>query len=101
MTPTQLSSKQRAHLRALAHKLKPVVHVGSDGVTDAVVKSAEEALSSRELLKAKVRDGAPEDTATTARQLAERLPGALVPLTTGRTFVLFRPSPENPVIQLP
>lgn len=101
MALSSLTSKQRAHLRALAHRLKPVIHVGAEGVTNAVVKSVEEALRSRELLKARVTDGAPEDTRTTARQLAERLPGALIPLTTGRTFVVYRPFAENPEIQLP
>ncbi|MGY8777186.1 MAG: YhbY family RNA-binding protein, partial [Longimicrobiales bacterium] len=34
---TQLTSKQRAHLRKLAHHLKPIVLVGGDGVTDALI----------------------------------------------------------------
>ena len=98
---SKLTSKQRAFLRSLAHKLKPVVHIGSDGVTDAVVRSVEEALSARELLKARVLDGAPEDPEATAALLAERLPGVLIPLTTGRTFVVYRPFPDDPEIQLP
>lgn len=101
MHTSDLTSKQRAYLRSLAHKLKPIVHVGADGVTDAVVKSAEEALGSRELLKARVTDGAPEDTRTTAQALADRIAGAQIPLTTGRTFVVYRPFPEDPVIRLP
>ncbi|NIP78749.1 MAG: hypothetical protein GWM90_05915, partial [Gemmatimonadetes bacterium] len=35
-TITELTSRQRAHLRSLAHHLKPILHVGADGVTDAV-----------------------------------------------------------------
>lgn len=96
-----LSSKQRAYLRSLAHKLDPVVHIGTGGVTDAVVTSVEETLTSRELLKVRVLDGAPEDTKATARQLEARMADVQVPLTTGRTFVLYRAFAEEPEIKLP
>ncbi len=98
---TKLTSKQRAFLRSMAHKLKPVVHIGSDGVTDAVVRSVEEALNSRELLKARVLENAPDDAKATAAKLVERLPGVTVPLTTGRTLVIYRPFAEDPEIKLP
>lgn len=98
---SSLTSKQRAHLRSLAHRLKPVVHIGNEGVTDAVIRSVEEALNTRELLKARVLDGAPEDVRSTAHQLAERLPGVEVPMTTGRTIIFYRAFPEEPEIKLP
>ncbi|MGB1658623.1 MAG: YhbY family RNA-binding protein, partial [Longimicrobiales bacterium] len=37
----RLTSRQRAHLRKLAHHLKPIVLVGGDGVTAAVLNSVE------------------------------------------------------------
>ena len=49
----QLNSRQRAHLRSLAHPLKPVLLVGKEGVTDASIRSLEEALNTRELIKLK------------------------------------------------
>ena len=96
-----LTSKQRAHLRSLAHNLKPILHVGTDGVTEAVVESVAEAFNTRELMKVKVQQGAPEDVRTTADQLAARLIDVEVPQTIGRTIVLYRPDPENPEIELP
>jgi RNA-binding protein len=96
-----LTSKQRAHLRSLAHHLKPILHVGSDGVTDAVVRSVEEAFNTRELLKVKVQDGAPLDAREAGRTLAERIEGAHLPQTIGRTIVLYRPFPDDPEIRLP
>ena len=96
-----LTSKQRAFLRSLAQRLKPVVHIGSGGVTDAVVRSVEDALRTRELLKARVLEGAPETVRATADQLARRLPGVHVPVTTGRTIVVYRAFAENPEIELP
>ena len=96
-----LTSKQRAYLRSLAHTLQPVVHVGSEGLSPGVVRSIEDALNTRELLKVRVLDGAPMDAKGVARALPARLPGVRVPMTTGRTFVVYRPFPENPEIRLP
>ena len=71
MAPEKLSSKQRSHLRSLAHDLDPVVHVGKEGITDPVLKSADNAFNTRELMKVKVLDGSPRDTQDTGRALAE------------------------------
>jgi len=98
---TELTSKQRAHLRSLAHHLKPVVHVGSDGVTDALLKTVEEAFNTRELLKVKVLEGAPQGPRETADRIVAALEGVHVPQTIGRTVVLYRPHPEEPEIVLP
>ena len=99
MTP--LTSKQRAHLRSLAHHLKPVVHVGHEGVTDAVLRSVEEAFNTRELLKMKVLENAPEEARDTADEIVAALEGVEVAQTIGRTVVLYRPFPEEPEIRLP
>ena len=96
-----LTSRQRAHLRSLAHSLKPILHVGTDGVSDAVVESVEEAFNTRELLKVKVHESAPLDVDQAAAALAARILDAHVPQTIGRTIVLYRPFPDDPEIRLP
>lgn len=98
---THLTSKQRAHLRSLAHHLKPIIQVGSDGVTDALLKTVAEAFNTRELLKVKVPEGAPEGPRETGDRIAASLEGVDVPQTIGRTVVLFRPHPEDPAIRFP
>ena len=40
----ELTSKQRAQLRGLANSLTPIVHIGKEGITEAVVKQTDEAL---------------------------------------------------------
>ena len=52
--PTTLTNKERAHLKARAHALEPVVHIGGAGVTDALVAEVERALTAHELIKVKV-----------------------------------------------
>lgn len=97
----QLTSKQRAHLRSLAHSLKPVAHVGHEGLEPAVLGSIEEAFNTRELLKVKVLENAPEGARDTGSAIAEALPGVHVAQTIGRTVVLYRPDPDAPEIRLP
>lgn len=88
-----LSSKERAALRAEAHHLDPAVHVGHQGLTDALRQTLDDALRTRELVKvamAKTTDVSPKDA---AYQLAEQL-GADVVQTIGRTCTLYRENPD-------
>lgn len=96
-----MTSKQRAHLRGLAHRLKPVVRVGGDGVSEAFLAALAEAFNTRELLKVKVLEGAPVDARAAADEITTRLPGIEVPQVIGRTIVLYRPFPDEPRIRLP
>jgi len=98
---TDLTSKQRAHLRSLAHHLKPIVQVGADGVSDALLKTVREAFNTRELLKVKVLEGAPEGARETGDRIVAALEDVHVAQTIGRTVVLYRPDPEEPEIRLP
>lgn len=96
-----LTSRQRAHLRSLAHDLKALLHVGTEGITDAVADSVEEAFNTRELLKVKVLENAPADVDEAASQIAARIENVHVAQTIGRVAVLYRPFPEEPEIRLP
>ena len=63
-----LSSKQRAYLRSLANSEQPILHAGKNGVSDAMLKQADDALAARELIKGRVLESSP----VTPRELAER-----------------------------
>ena len=85
----ELTSKQRAQLRAIANDLQPVVHIGKDGISDALVKQADEALEAREIVKCK------ENSLLTAREacdeLSRRTRSEQVQVI-GSKFVLYRTS---------
>jgi len=49
-----LTSKKKQQLKAQAHKLKPVVLIGNQGLTPAVIKELERALNDHELIKLRV-----------------------------------------------
>ena len=96
----ELTPKQRAHLRGLAHHLDPVVHIGRDGISEAVIRQIDEQLAHHELIKVKLGEGAPLDRA----EAAEKLPvavGAQLVQNIGRLFVLYRAHPDDPQIELP
>jgi len=84
----------------LAHHLKPVVVVGKEGLSEAVVGEIDDALAHHELIKVKLGEGAPLDR----KAALAALPGATraeVVQNLGRNFVLYRPDPEEPRIVLP
>ena len=49
-----LTGKERAMLKSESHDYKPVVNIGKFSLTDEVIKSIEEALDARELIKIKI-----------------------------------------------
>lgn len=96
----ELSPRQRAQLRSLAHPLKPVFHIGKDGITETSLRSLQEAFNGRELLKVKVQAAAPLTAAEAGAELASRLDDVHHVQTIGRTVVLYRRHPERPEIEL-
>lgn len=95
-----LTSKQRAYLRGLANGLDPILHMGKGGLSDAMIRQADDALTARELLKGKALEAAPISAIETAQAIAEAV-GAEVVQVVGRTFVLYRRNEKEPQIQLP
>jgi len=90
-----LTSAQRKALRGRAHELDPVVQVGHGGVTEAVLRQVDEALTAHELIKVRLRE--PEDKKGDAAALAAGTASALCGLV-GHTVILYRPHPERPRI---
>jgi len=92
-----LTSRQRAFLRGTAHVLEPVVHVGQAGVSDAVLRSVDEALTAHELIKVRLHE--PDDKKADAAALAAGTGAELCGLV-GHTVILYRPDPDDPKIVL-
>jgi RNA-binding protein len=87
-----LTSKQRQFLKAQAHKLKPVMHVGKGGVTPAQAAELDVMLESLELVKIKINQNSFEDEETAAKALCAAVPGLEHVWTIGHTMLFFRPS---------
>lgn len=89
-----MTSKQRAHLKSLAMNIDPVVRIGKDSLTPDIVKSAEEALNARELVKVAVLNNCFDDLKDLAEKLSERTKSQVVQII-GRRIVLYKPA-EDP-----
>ncbi|MDD9195905.1 ribosome assembly RNA-binding protein YhbY [Aliivibrio sp. S3MY1] len=94
-----LSTKQKQHLKGLAHNLKPVVMMGSNGLTEAVVAEIEIALNHHELIKVKIASE-DRDTKQLIVEAIIRETEAEKVQVIGKTLVLFRAS-EARKIEIP
>ena len=95
MPAITLTPAQRKQWRSQAHHLDPVVLVGADGLTAAVLKEADAALAAHGLIKIRMfcDDRAERESALT--HLAERL-GAAPVQHIGKLLVLWRPRADKP-----
>ena len=86
-----LTSKQRAQLRGLANGIDTILIVGKDGIGGNLVKQADSALETRELIKGKVLENALMSAREAAEELAPLTRSEVVQVI-GTKFVLYRPS---------
>ena len=80
-------------LRAIGHKLKPVVTVAGNGLTEGVVAELDRALNDHELIKVKLAVGSRETRTAIAGQICERL-GAELIQAVGNIILMLRRSPK-------
>jgi RNA-binding protein len=97
-----LTGKQRRALRALGHKLSPIVQVGKGGIDDGLVAAIDRALLDHELVKVKIGEQANVERGErgdTADALAKRTKSEVAQVL-GGTLLLYRAHPETPKIDL-
>ncbi len=93
--PQNLTTRERAHLKARAHALEPVVQTGNSGVTDKLVAEVDRALTSHELIKVRIGSDDRADRVAIGDELCARS-GAAAVHRVGKILILWRPRPENP-----
>jgi len=91
-----LTPAQRKDKRADAHHLDPVVMIGGDGLTPAVVKETDAALKSHGLIKVRVLGDDRAAREAMFAQLCDELSAAPIQHI-GKLLVLWRPIPEKAV----
>ena len=94
-----LTSKQRAQLRAMANPIDTVLMVGKGGFSEQLYKTADEAITARELIKGKVLEACEYSAREAADTIAEEL-GADVAQVIGSKFILYRKNKKDPKIKL-
>lgn len=89
MTPAE----RKVH-RALAHHLDPVVMIGNDGLTPAIVRETDQALKAHGLIKVRVLGDDRQAREAIYQELAETLNAAPIQHI-GKLLVLWRPKPAK------
>ena len=88
-----LTSAERKALKAKAHRLDPVVHIGAKGLTDEVIAEIDRALRAHQLIK--VRAGAMDrDARDDAFDFICERTGAEAVQQVGKVFVIYRRRPD-------
>jgi RNA-binding protein len=88
-----MTGKERAALRAEAHHLSPLVHVGHQGLTPALFQSLDDALRTRELVKVQFARTVDVPAKDAANALATATASEVVQVI-GKTATLYRHNPE-------
>lgn len=88
------STRQRQYLKALAHPLNPLVHIGKEGISPAVIATIQKELEHHELIKVKIGNNSGLERHQTSTLLAEASESYLVQLI-GKIFVLYKPNPDK------
>lgn len=94
MPAIQLTPAQRKVHRADAHHLDPVVMIGGDGLTPAVVKETDAALNAHGLIKVRVFSDDREVREAMLATLSDQLSAAPIQHI-GKLLVLWRPIPPK------
>lgn len=94
-----LTGKQKRHLRALGHKLKPLIQIGKKEIETALIEETNVSLEHHELIKVKLLESCLLDKHEASETLAEAC-NAEVAQILGRTFLLYRAA-KTPGIILP
>ncbi len=95
-----ITSKQRAYLRSLANSIDTILMVGKGGMSEEIIKQADDALTARELIKGKVLETAPINSREAAEEIAQAVQADVVQVI-GAKFVLYRRNEKEPQIILP
>jgi len=92
-----LSSKDRAALRRLANPIETILQIGKGGITENVIRQADEALCARELIKVRVLETAMLTAREACGEMARALSAEPVQCI-GTRFVLYRQSKEKKIV---
>lgn len=85
------SSQETKKLRAIAHKLKPVVTIAQKGLSETVCKEIDRALEQHELIKVKILAADRESRQAIAEEICREAKAERIQ-SIGNIAVLYRPA---------
>ncbi len=93
-TTVLLSTRHKQFLKALAHPLNPLVQIGKEGLSTALIDTVKAELENHELIKVKIGNNSGLEKHSTSQTVAEQTASSLVQLI-GKIFVLYKANPEK------
>ncbi len=94
-----LNPRQTRYLRALAHKLKPIVIVGGAGLSDGVINEINQSIEHHELIKVRINAADRQSRMAIIQAISEATASAVV-FCIGHIAVYYRPG-KKPDLSLP
>jgi RNA-binding protein len=95
MPAIKVSPAERAELRSQAHALKPVVLIGAEGLTDAVLAEIKVHLAAHQLIKIRVFGDEREERVAIYDEICSRLNAAPIQHI-GKLLVIWKPEAAQP-----
>ena len=90
----KLKAFQKKYLKALSHKMKPIVLIGKNGLSESVIDQIKKSLEEQELIKIKVIDRDETDIKEAVRIILEQTESEIIKVI-GGTAVFYKENPEN------
>ncbi len=90
-----LSSKERAFLKKIAHNIDPVVRIGKEGIDENVITSIALAVKKRELIKVKIlQNSSVEIDRELGNEISRKTESVFVD-TIGKVLIFFKADNKN------
>ena len=91
-----LNNKQIQYLKGVAHPLKPIVLLGNNGLTEAVVAEIDYALGHHELIKVKIPTDNKENKTLIVEAICRETKATKIQVI-GKTLIIYRQSEEKKI----
>lgn len=91
--PTALTTRQRQHMKAIGHRLQPVVTVAGNGLSDNVLAEIQRALRDHELIKVKFAVADRDTKRALVHEMCQRCQCTLIQQI-GHLALVYSPNPN-------
>lgn len=89
-----ISKRDKTLLRQKGHRLKPVVMIGQNGLTESVLRELDLSLNHHELLKVKIAGAEREDRDALIARMCEQMSAELIQRI-GNIALIYRKAPDK------
>ena len=88
-----ISNSKRKELKKKAYTLKPIIMIGQNGLTDAVINEIDIALNAHELIKVRSKGSDKDERTEYCLKIKEKLNADIIH-SIGFITILYRPAPK-------